>query len=216
MEQGVTTGITVEFGGELWAMHADGSLLHSASNTLILADLHIGKVTHFRRAGIAIPNAARSATADRLDACLQQHQPDRVVIAGDLFHSDANSETHQFIQELPQWGRVEWVWITGNHDRATSSRYAHLFHQTAPEIFIGSTRITHESQRAKTPTISAHLHPVILVQHGARLKTKHRCFAMEKHDFRLPAFGRFTGGFRIQPQPTGRYFILTDKAVYEL
>ena len=197
-------------------MHADRSLMHPASNTLIVADLHIGKVTHFRRAGVAIPSSARAETTDRLWECLERHRPERVVIAGDLFHSDANTETHQFVEELARWGSVEWVWITGNHDRATANRYSALFHRTAPEISIGSTRITHESEGAQQPTISAHVHPVILVEHGARLKTKHRCFTIENQDFRLPAFGPFTGGHRIQPKPSGRYFFLTDKRVYEL
>lgn len=210
-------GLEVQFGGCSWLMHSDHTLHQPDTQTLVLADLHIGKIAHFRRAGVAVPAAARMETQDRLLRSIEVHQPKRIVIAGDLFHSAANKDTEYFIEALvAPHQHIEWIWVPGNHDEATTRMYAPFFQRTATEFEIAGVRIVHESVNAETPTISGHIHPVVYLSHKGRLKTKHRCFVLEGNNLLLPAYGAFTGGYRITPRSSGRYFITTERAVYEL
>ncbi|MBK7808556.1 MAG: hypothetical protein IPJ51_20050 [Saprospiraceae bacterium] len=40
--------------------------------TLLIADVHLGKIEHFRKAGIGIPYLATSVTQDRLESLLKK------------------------------------------------------------------------------------------------------------------------------------------------
>jgi len=42
---------------------------------LLLADLHLGKVNHFRRSGVAMPTNPNSENLDRFIGLIQRHQP---------------------------------------------------------------------------------------------------------------------------------------------
>ena len=62
-------------------------LLWEEENTLIVADLHLGKSGHFRKSGIGIPQSIYKADLQRLMAQLYLYKVDRLIIAGDLTHS---------------------------------------------------------------------------------------------------------------------------------
>ena len=51
---------------------------------LLLADLHFGKINHFRKSGIPVPAAANNKNTELLISLLQDTKPDRVIFLGDL------------------------------------------------------------------------------------------------------------------------------------
>ncbi|NJM94359.1 MAG: phosphoesterase, partial [Cytophagales bacterium] len=54
---------------------------------LLISDLHLGKVAHFRKRGIAIPPHSEEQNLLRLLNLLVSFRPARLVLLGDLFHS---------------------------------------------------------------------------------------------------------------------------------
>ncbi|MFM7430468.1 MAG: phosphoesterase, partial [Flammeovirgaceae bacterium] len=57
-----------------------------AHRVLLLADVHFGKVNHFRKAGIPVPLKANDRNTELLIELIQQTKPLRIIFLGDLFH----------------------------------------------------------------------------------------------------------------------------------
>ncbi|HEY4198814.1 MAG TPA: hypothetical protein VGM63_24910, partial [Mucilaginibacter sp.] len=53
---------------------------------LIAADVHMGKVGHFRKAGIAVPRNMEQSDLATLSDLIFEHQPEKLIFLGDLFH----------------------------------------------------------------------------------------------------------------------------------
>ncbi|MFI5157122.1 MAG: metallophosphoesterase, partial [Chitinophagales bacterium] len=51
-------------------------------NTLIVADLHLGKTGHFRKEGIAVPQSVYKADLQRLISQLYLFKAERLIIVG--------------------------------------------------------------------------------------------------------------------------------------
>jgi len=59
---------------------------------LIVSDVHLGKLTHFRKAGIPLPAAAKNESLQKLENLIISCNPEQLILLGDLFHSAINSE----------------------------------------------------------------------------------------------------------------------------
>ncbi len=78
--------ITITLAGESVRLHADRALYWPRADTLVIADLHLGKADHFRRAGIALPRGGTGYDLQRLDALLERTEAARLLVLGDLVH----------------------------------------------------------------------------------------------------------------------------------
>ena len=47
--------------------------------SLVVADVHFGKINHFRKAGIAVPAKANNRNATNLIDAINQTKPERVI-----------------------------------------------------------------------------------------------------------------------------------------
>src|SRR3984885_15395308 len=54
---------------------------------LIAADVHLGKVGHFRKSGIAVPRDMEQSDLAVLSDLVDEFKPKKVLFLGDLFHS---------------------------------------------------------------------------------------------------------------------------------
>ena len=97
-----------------------------AENTVLISDLHIGKITPFRNAVIALPHQATEDNFTRLDTLMLQYPVKKIIFIGDLFHSDINSEWERFCTWRRQYLQVEMVLVLGNHDRLPFKMYKDL------------------------------------------------------------------------------------------
>src|ERR1700761_3956202 len=64
--------------------------------TLIAADVHLGKVGHFRKAGIAVPRDLEQGDLAVLSDLIHEYKPHTLLFLGDLFHSDMNADWDWF------------------------------------------------------------------------------------------------------------------------
>ena len=65
-------------------------------NMLLISDVHLGKISHFRKYGSAVPQKAIAENFERLSRVVDLFQPKKICFLGDLFHSSLNLEWDLF------------------------------------------------------------------------------------------------------------------------
>ena len=98
--------------------------------TLLAADLHFGKINHFRRAGIPVPPKANDRNTETLIDVLNETGAERVIFLGDLFHSHYNEEwsvVGQVLRLAPR--RVHQEASVETHDRRGLGLFSRLHHR---------------------------------------------------------------------------------------
>lgn len=181
------------------------ALWWKAQSTLLLSDLHLGKIAHFRKAGIALPQQGMERNYAVLDELLDQTRANRIFFLGDLFHSDFNAEWDRFLTWRKAHASVWMAIILGNHDILPLSIYQQAGLETIHnEWFEAGFCFRHhplESTECKNEyVISGHVHPCFRLQGRGRQSLKFPCFYFGKEQAILPSFGHFTGGFAIEPK----------------
>ena len=168
---------------------------------LLLSDLHIGKIAHFRKAGIPVPQEGTQNNFTRLDEIIANTNPANMLFVGDLFHSDVNHEWDQFCTWRRQYPDIEMDIVLGNHDRLPENfSDAYQINIYPNELVIGSFTFAHHPREAYTNheyVISGHVHPVISLSGLARQTITVPCFYFGVQQALLPSFGYFTGGYAI-------------------
>jgi len=84
---------------------------------LLIADAHFGKVGHFRKAGVPVPNQLVHNDIDILTQLLKELQPQKMIFLGDLFHSNVNYDWEIFGNRRNSFQNIEFHLVKGNHDR---------------------------------------------------------------------------------------------------
>src|SRR5687767_12527718 len=97
-----------------------------AQKTLILADLHLTKAGHFRKNGIPVPGQIMIDELKRLGKLIENWLPSKLLIIGDMFHSEYNLEAKLFADWRHEFGGLEIVLIKGNHDLFKREDYREL------------------------------------------------------------------------------------------
>lgn len=214
-------------------LHPHAAIYWEEANTLIVADLHLGKATHFRRHGMAVPTYVQDETLEKLTGLLLDFKPRRLLMLGDLFHSDYNPEWEDFADLVMAFAHVQFTLVPGNHDRLTYHQYekynievkeepyfegpfAFSHHPLAPEVLAKARKKpTAHVTDAKDETVynlAGHVHPAVMLQ-GRRDRLRLPCFYFGDKEGLLPAFGAFTGTYTIQPTKGDRVFVLTGNEV---
>lgn len=195
------------------------ALYWEAQKMLLLADLHLGKVNHFRKAGLPVPVKANEKNVELLLESIQLTKPERVIFLGDLFHSHYNEEWEVFGQLLKNFPAISFELVVGNHDILSDHQYQKLGIILHQELQVGPFLLTHhplENYSGEMYNLAGHVHP------GARLIGKGRqsitlpCFYFGKQQGILPAFGVFTGLARILPKKDDHVFIIAENKILKV
>jgi DNA ligase-associated metallophosphoesterase len=179
-------------GAQLRAMPS-GALHWPEENTLVVSDLHLGKVERMaRRGGPMLPPYEVTETLDRLLADITQTSPQTVICLGDSFddliaaHATSQTVTDRL---APAMAGRRWIWIEGNHDPGPVDIAGdHLAEHTQ-----GALTFRHIAQDTVPGEISGHYHPKARVSLRGRSITR-RCFLVDNTRLILPAYGTYTGG----------------------
>jgi DNA ligase-associated metallophosphoesterase len=184
---------------------------------LLVADLHLGKVNHYRKAGYPVPTKANDENTTILIDLLNHYKPERMIFLGDLFHSHYNEEWEVLGQVIRHFQSVSFELVMGNHDIMSTLQYErHSVTIHNEELRIGKLLLTHAPLEKPQPdvyNIAGHIHP------GAKLYGKGRqalllpCFHFGKHMGILPAFGSFTGLYPVRVAKGDQVFVIADHEV---
>jgi len=188
-------------------------------SALIIADVHLGKVGHFRKAGIAIPRDMEQSDLAVLSDLIYEHKPEKLIFLGDLFHSDMNNDWDWFILWRSQFPALQIMLVRGNHDIIADKHYHNLNIELHDELLIGPFLMMHHplanDQDEKAGYVfCGHIHPGVNLSGRARQSITLPCFAFGNKQGILPSFGKFTGRVAIRSLQNDRIFaVLKDKVV---
>ena len=102
--------------GNTLILSVDRCIFWQEQKTLIVSDLHLGKTGHFRKSGIAVPQAIFKEDMQRLVTQLQLYKPEQVIVIGDMFHSHDNKEHDFFLKWRNDFSQLAIQLVKGNHD----------------------------------------------------------------------------------------------------
>lgn len=194
-------------------MHPSGVLFWEERAILLISDVHLGKVSHFRKFGAAVPQQAVMKNFDAMDEVIQYFKPKTTVFMGDLFHSSLNKEWDLFTE----WVRLktaEFILVSGNHDIISPLKYEELGVQVVEELVLDSFLLTHHpEERDGYFNFCGHIHPAIKLTGFGGQSARLSCFYKTPRQLILPAFGEFTGTFTMEAKKDCEIFALLGDTV---
>ncbi|MEQ8425324.1 MAG: ligase-associated DNA damage response endonuclease PdeM [Cyclobacteriaceae bacterium] len=198
---------------------AQKAIFIPAKKILLVADLHLGKVNHFRRSGIAVPTAVNKKNLELLVELINRLKPTRVIFLGDLFHSHYNEEWEAMGQVVRHFGDCKFELVRGNHDIMSNLQYERSSLTVCNLLELNSFILTHEPMEAVPANrynLAGHIHPGVRLRGKGRQALTVPCFFFGEHQAILPAFGSFTGFVRVPVTKGDKVFIIADRKVLEL
>lgn len=188
--------------------------------TLLIGDLHLGKITHFRREGIALPPHAAAENFRKLDELLTITGAERIIFLGDLFHSQYNSEWDTFTLWREKHQPVEMLVVLGNHDILPVSLLLEAGLEVYREAYEEEGFVfTHHPRTELSEdqfVFAGHIHPVFTTYGKGRQRFRLPCFVIDRHQAVLPSFGVFTGGYQVHAMDHRKIFITTETRIYRV
>ena len=194
-------------------LHPLGAAYWEGSSMLLISDAHLGKVTHFRKRGAAVPRNALLRNFERLGEVADHFAPRSICFLGDLFHSHMNREWLLFEQWVQSCtSRLDLV--CGNHDIISPLRYEALGMGVRDRWENGPFLFSHEPEESDPLfNISGHIHPAVRLAGPGRQQLRLPCFFLRGRQLILPAFGAFTGSHTLTPETGDRFFALAGDSV---
>lgn len=186
--------------GETLDLYAARAAFWPKRKTLFIADVHLGKPSAFRHAGIAVPEQVTEADLQRLTNLLTHTSAERLIILGDLFHA-RTGKSEATIKTVDHWRKqhalLQIDLLLGNHDLATGALPSAWNINAVDELREPPFIFAHNVRSLKDHFgLFGHVHPAIRCD-----RMRLPCFHFWKDGGMLPAFGSFTGVHVIKPQP---------------
>lgn len=183
---------------------------------LLVADLHLGKINHFRRSGIPVPLKANDYNLENLMDVIRLTNPGRVIFLGDLFHSHYNPEWEVFGELVKHYAAISFELVVGNHDIMSDLQYERKGIKLHDALALGRFLFTHhpmEEIPENYYNIAGHIHPGIHLRGKGKQGITLPCFYFGSRQGYLPAFGSFTGLARIAPKKDDKVFVVADNKI---
>jgi DNA ligase-associated metallophosphoesterase len=215
------TPAIIDVAGERLQMLPERALFWPARRMLLVADAHFGKAARFRLLGVPVPAGTTLDNLQVLDALIERHRVARIVFLGDLFHGrlPAGSPTlRRFGDWRARWPALALQLVPGNHDRHAGGLLAPLAIEVLDEPHrIGPFALRHDPQPdASGYTLAGHVHPVMKLHGSGNDRVRVPCFVFGPAVGILPAFGAFTGGYRVELAKSDRLFVIAGDRVLGL
>jgi DNA ligase-associated metallophosphoesterase len=216
---GMKAGVRAMVNGNELVLLPQKAVYWEAESTLLLADLHLGKINHFRRSGYPVPPRANDANTTQLIDLLNHFKPNRTLFLGDLFHSHYNQEWEVLGQVVKHFSACSFELILGNHDIMSEVQYQRHQLTVHNELRVGNLLLTHEPQepqQAGCYNLAGHIHPGARLVGGAKQSLTLPCFYFGARQGILPAFGSFTGLYRVPVKRNDLVYVVADGEVVKV
>lgn len=207
---------TIEIKHQNFVMHPSGALFWKEKSAVLISDVHLGKVSHFRKYGAAVPVKAIEKNFEFLDTAISHFRPKIICFLGDLFHSYINAEWRLF----ENWVRdrnEEIILVSGNHDIISPLKYENIGVQVVAEILLDGFLLTHHpEEREGLFNFSGHIHPAVRLKGSGRQSLRLPCFFKSKNQLILPAFGEFTGSHVLKKEKGHEVYAIADSSIVKI
>lgn len=208
--------MNLKINNQTFQLHPLGGLFWQEKSLLLISDVHLGKVSHFRKFGAAVPRKAVHKNFVLLDMLVSDFQPFQICFLGDLFHSSLNKEWELFenwVAKTPS----EIILVAGNHDIIAPEKFQQLHIPIFPELVIDDFLLTHHpEERQDHFTFCGHIHPAVKLQGFGRQRLRLPCFFKSKNQMILPAFGQFTGTHALNPSKDDEVYAIVEDTVVKI
>lgn len=207
----------IDIQGEQMLLLPEKALFWQQQKTLIVSDLHWGKTAHFRKHGIAIPLQTQQNDEIKLAKLVADHKAERLIIAGDLFHSRENNEVDSFSHWRNAHSALAIDLVLGNHDILPLEKYTDNT-VTVHEMILdtGPFVVSHDEIEAPDKFyIHGHIHPAFVVSGKGRNNIKLPCYCMDGQKLVLPSFGSFTGSHKISSAQYQHIYVIAEDEVIQ-
>ena len=210
-------------GHALWLL-PERAVWWPATQTLFIADLHLGKAASFRALGLPVPSGTTQDNLARLSRLVRTHRAARVVFLGDLLHA-APAQQPGVIEPLRRWrnahATLDAVLVRGNHDTHAGDPPASLGFRVVDEpwrVDVAAPLLAahHPRQVPAHVVLAGHWHPAVTLRGRARDHARLPCFCRSADVLVLPAFGAFTGANTLSPPADSQCWPVGDGRVWAL
>ncbi|MBU6452220.1 MAG: ligase-associated DNA damage response endonuclease PdeM [Cyanobacteria bacterium REEB67] len=193
------------------------------SETLVVADVHVGKGASFRSRRYFAPDGVTCRDLAILSTALIGHGARRLMILGDLVHAQDGltaAETALFDDFRQKHANIDMVLVLGNHDRKAKVPASWQLMQVRGDMHEGPFIFAHEyvvSADTKSGyVLSGHIHPSVVLHGKGKQSERLPCFWVRRKYAVLPSFGVFTGSFTIRPSQLDKIYVVAQDAVIEI
>ena len=213
--------LPISYAGHTVWLLPEHALWWPEARVLFIADLHLGKAAAYRALGQPVPSGTTLENLRRLSELIAHYQPDQLVFLGDFLHA-RQARTPSVLDRLTAWREshadLNCLLVRGNHDSRAGDPPLELNISVVDEPhLVGPFAACHHPQTHATHAVLAgHLHPAVQLQGPARDRLRLPCFVMASHSAILPAFGEFTGGYTVMPQPDIQLYVAGGQTVWRL
>jgi DNA ligase-associated metallophosphoesterase len=189
----------LRFAGHMFEPLPSGGLHWPSQKALLVADLHLEKLSSFARRGSLLPPYDTAMTLKRLAADLTATGAEHVISLGDSFHRDEGTTTlldddRMRLDTLMEQAR--WIWISGNHDPSPHA----LGGDCVTVLERAGLTLTHHPRRGPAGIVAGHLHPAARIVVNGR-SVRRACFVHDGATLVLPAYGSSAGTINILSPP---------------
>jgi len=208
--------LKITYGHHEFVLHPSGCLFWPSKKTVLIADVHFGKVDHFRKNGSALPSRVGLENFKKLNLVLSEFSPDRIIFLGDLFHSTQNEDWIRFKAWVSNQS-INITLIEGNHDIIPHYQFEDIGIDVTSQLVYDSLFLTHHpEEKPGYYNICGHVHPGYRLIGEGRQHIKLSCFYKREAQLILPAFGAFTGLSLIEPEDKEEVFVVSEDAVLSI
>ena len=200
---------------KLW-LSSQRSIFWEEQKALIVSDVHFGKTGHFRKSGIAVPQAVYKEDLQRLVSLLNYFKPEQLIVVGDFFHSHANTELEWFKKWRADFARLKIILVKGNHDILKADWYkAADIDLIESEYRLNSFLFTHDKcdDHKDLYTFCGHIHPGVIINGLGKQSLRFPCFYFAKDHCILPAFSKFTGAVSMEMRAAKKVFAIVENSL---
>lgn len=212
--------------GEPIRLLPEKAIYFPKEKSLVIADVHLGKAGHFRNAGIAVPSRLAFVDLEILDDILfnLHYEIKTLYVLGDLFHAEMNIDWKLFEEWRALRNNIEINLIKGNHDKFSTSIYKSVDIEVLDFAILNKFLLVHDHRDEVGVDglykISGHIHPAVRIHGKAKQSLTLPCFYFGRNFGLLPAFGKFTGKYIVNPELNDSVFVISgnegEKKVYKI
>lgn len=211
--------INLKFANQNLVLTNQRALFWSEQNALVLSDLHIGKSATFRKNGIPISRSVLIEDLEHLKVLIDYFKAEKLIIVGDLFHAEFNTDIDYFKDWLLQFNNLKLQLIIGNHDRLSATLYEDLnIEMFKPSLKLSPFTFVHDLDEREESEfyISGHIHPGYVLKGKGKQFIKLPCYQMFENHIVLPAFSKFTGLNTNKTDKKCTNIVFTEDSIFKI